>query len=197
MLYKDFTAIPSYADFDIIVVNPCLTDSLTIVESSFPSPALTYNLKDSATVFSWTDEDATSVGSLTICGSLTWDITAEDGITAIDSTIFTLDPAKKTLRVEASDFSKAATYTMQVKVYYTDFQAKYTTRKFDILLQVPCFRKTLTFETPIISVPPYQIGDPAVDIIFQEFKCPADLKFFCTYNLVYSANLVKNPFGGG
>lgn len=63
-----------------------------------------YYIKDTAVVFSWNDADVASDNSLTNCGPLTWEITAEDGITLIDSSIFTLDQSSRTINVHTDDF---------------------------------------------------------------------------------------------
>lgn len=43
-----------------------------------------------------------------------------DGVTALDSAVFNLKLAEKTIDVHTNDFGKSATYYMQVKVFYTE-----------------------------------------------------------------------------
>ena len=109
--YCDWSTISKTANFTIIVVNPCLTDTLTIDETKFAYPALTYKVKDTAAVFSWTDSAATSVNGIgATCGAFTWTVTKIDG-SAID-TIFTgaYTAATKTLSTYTTDFTQVAIY---------------------------------------------------------------------------------------
>ena len=93
-------------------MNPCLSDTLNINTTKFTSPALTYNIKYAAEVFSWTNADVSSVNNLTICGSFTWTVLKDDGMTEIDLTVFTLDTTTMTRTVYTIEFSKTATYNM-------------------------------------------------------------------------------------
>ena len=74
----------------------------------------------------WTDKAVSSNGGLTICGAYEWEISQTDGDLsnpnkiAWDNTLFTLDLLARTINVFTEDFSKAATYPMQVKVWYTE-----------------------------------------------------------------------------
>ena len=114
------TTICGTQTFSIVVINPCLTDSLSIDTSKFDSPALTYNVKDGAKALSWTDSVAISVkGLLPTCGTLTWTVTKTDG-TTIDTTVFTgaYTSATKTFSTYTADFAKAVTYNMRVNVSY-------------------------------------------------------------------------------
>ena len=110
---------------------------MTIDTAKFASPALIYRVTDAATTFSWNDAALISTGILTDCGTYTWMVTEIDGTTAIDSSIFTSDLENKTIKVYTADLLKVATYTMQVKVYYTDF---------------PTFNKTLNFSIIVTSL---------------------------------------------
>ena len=104
----------------------CYTDSLTLDTAIFALPAFTYYIKDAAGAFSWYDSAAISDNSLVYpitCGTFTWKVLKDDGVTEIDSTVFTagdFTQAKKTIDVFTSDFAKAGTYNMQVKVWYTE-----------------------------------------------------------------------------
>ena len=71
------TAVCSDQSFTIIVTSPCSTDTLAIGATEFASPALTYNAKSAASVFSWVDAAATSVKGFTSaqCGAYTWTVT--------------------------------------------------------------------------------------------------------------------------
>ena len=104
--YTELPSVFTTQNFSISVINPCLTDTLSLDETKFASPAKTYTIRDVATVFSWADTAATSDKSLTTCGPFAWQITNDDGVTAIDPTVFTLDLASKTITVFTTDSSK-------------------------------------------------------------------------------------------
>ena len=70
----------------------CSDDILTISTTKFNSdPMDTYNIRDVATVITWSDSTdvSSSLGMATTCGTLTWDVTMGDD-SALDTTIFTL-----------------------------------------------------------------------------------------------------------
>ncbi len=98
---------------------------MTLNTVKFALPAFTYYIKDAAGVFSWNDSAASSVNNLaypTTCGMFAWTVTKTDG-SSIDSTIFTAGDytlTTKTIDVYTIDLAKAATYDMQVKVWYTE-----------------------------------------------------------------------------
>jgi len=98
--YTELPTIQATQNFSIDVINRCLLDTLTISTTKFATPALTYNVKDASTVWSWTETDVTSTLGLTTCGTRTWTVTKTDG-SAIDliftSSDFTL--ATKTISV--------------------------------------------------------------------------------------------------
>ena len=148
--YSELPAgISATQDFSIDVINRCLLDTLTINAAKFPitTLALTYYVKDAAKVLSWTDADATSTLSLTTCGTRAWTVTKTDG-SAID-TIFTAlyTAAINSISVQTTLFSKAGTYDMKVKVWYTDLPSVTTTQDFTILVTSPCLTDTLTIST--------------------------------------------------
>ena len=58
--YTNYSTVSKIIDFSIKVTSPCLTDSFTISNTIFGSPAYTYKVLDPSGVFSWTDSDATS-----------------------------------------------------------------------------------------------------------------------------------------
>jgi hypothetical protein len=119
--YTELPTIHGTQNFSIVLTSPCLTDTLTLDTSLFASPALIYTISDPASVFSWTDAAAKSVKSLTNCGTLTWVVTKEDGVAAVDS-IFILGDltlTNKSIHIFTNDMFKADTYKMQVKSYYT------------------------------------------------------------------------------
>ena len=124
--YTDYPTVLITKDFTIEVTSPCLTDSLTLDAIKFASPALTYIIGASSAALSWTDSAATSAGSLTSaqCGMVTWQVTQTDGVTPIDSNVFTegdYTQTTKTITVpQTEDVSKAAVYDMKVKVYYAE-----------------------------------------------------------------------------
>ena len=89
-----------------MVTSECFTDTLTTDTNKFASPAFTYNVNYAAEVFSWTDAAATSLKSLTTCGPLTWEVTMADGVTPIDSNVFTLETTTKKINIYSTDFAK-------------------------------------------------------------------------------------------
>ena len=107
---------------------------------AFSSPALIYSIKDKPKNISWTDKIVTSNAGLTICGTYEWDIVQTDGATlspnpiALDTNIFTLELSAKTINVFTEDFSKAGTYPMQLKVWYTEFPSVFEILDFKIVL---------------------------------------------------------------
>ena len=144
--YSELPAgISATQDFRIDVINRCLLDTLTINAAKFPitTLALTYYVKDAAKVLSWTDADATSSLSLSTCGTRTWTVTKTNG-SAID-TIFTAlyTAAINSISVQTTLFSKAGTYDMKVKVWYTDLPSVSTTKDFTILVTSPCLTDIL------------------------------------------------------
>ena len=66
---------------------------------------------------------------MTGCGALTWEITA-DGTNPIDATIFTLNG--NSIEIQTDDIGKANTYSMKVKVFYTDYPTVSATEDFTI-----------------------------------------------------------------
>ena len=115
---------------------------------------MTYNVKSAASTLSWTDADATSAGGLTsICGTFTWTVTQTDG-SAIDP-IFTgtYTATTKTLSVQTDDFTKATTYTMWVKVQYTDWPTIFQTKEFTVDVKNPCLTDTLTISANKFAIP--------------------------------------------
>jgi len=76
--------------FTFTVTSLCVTDSLSIDSAVFATPALSYNLYNTAEDFTFTDTAAVSSQSLTTCGTLVWTVTYSDN-TAVDSSVFTLD----------------------------------------------------------------------------------------------------------
>jgi hypothetical protein len=120
--YTNYPGISSAQNFSILVTSSCLTDTLTLDTTKFASPAFTYNVNNAAADFIWTDASVSSDNNLTTCGTFTWTVTKTDGFTAIDSEVFKagdFNLATKTINVYTADFSKADTYYMQVKVFYT------------------------------------------------------------------------------
>ena len=79
---------------------------MTLDTNKFSSPAFTYNVNYAAEVFSWTDAAATSLKGLKTCGPLTWEVTMADGVTAIDSDVFSLDTTTKKINIYSTDFAK-------------------------------------------------------------------------------------------
>ena len=59
-----YSTVFATKDFTIVVVNPCLADTLSVSSSKFASPALTYNVKSTAGVLSWTNDNVSSSKSL-------------------------------------------------------------------------------------------------------------------------------------
>ncbi len=73
--YTELPTVFKTQNFSILVTSPCFTDTLTISTTKFTTPTLTYNIKSTAAVLSWTDSDATSAGLLTAtCGAFTWTV---------------------------------------------------------------------------------------------------------------------------
>ena len=107
---------------------------------AFSSPALIYSIKDKPKSLSWTDKTVTSIAGLTICGTYEWEIEQTDGATlspnliALDTNIFTLELSTKTVNVFTKDFSKAGTYLMQLKVWYTEFPSVFEILDLKIVL---------------------------------------------------------------
>jgi hypothetical protein len=74
--YTNYPTVFVTKDFTIVVVNPCLSDILNIDVEKFASPALTYVIKNTATVLTWTDKNVASFKNLiATCGALTWTVT--------------------------------------------------------------------------------------------------------------------------
>ena len=74
-------------------------------------------------------------------------VTKKDGITEIDSTVFTLDSANRTISVHTTDLKKASSYTMRVKVYLTDFPEIHKSQDFSILIMSPKQTEILSTNT--------------------------------------------------
>ena len=90
--YTELATIFTAQTFTILVTSPCLTDTLIINSAKFPTPAVTYNIRYPAHVFSWSDTFVTSAVNLpSVCGSYSWTVTKIDGVTVIDPTIFKED----------------------------------------------------------------------------------------------------------
>ena len=127
--YKDWPTVFQNKDFSIIITSPCFNDIFTFSSTKFPtaSPALTYYVKNAAAVLSWTDADANSTLSLTICGTRTWTVTKTDG-SVIDNIFTGVYTAEiNSISVQTTLFSKTGTYDMKVKVWYTDLPSVSTT----------------------------------------------------------------------
>ena len=142
------TSVCATKNFSILVTSPCLTDTLNISNTKFTSSVLTYNVKSAASVFSWTDSDATSAGLLTTtCGAFTWTVTKSDG-QAIDSTFFTINLGTKTISTYTTDFTKVGTYFNLAKVCYTELglTSVCDTKTFSIVVNNPCLTDTLTID---------------------------------------------------
>ena len=129
------------------VVHFCRFATLTIDTAIFKSPALTYIVKDLAATLSWTDSAVTNESIFANCGTFTWMVTKKDGITEIDSTVFTLDSANRTISVHTTDLKKASSYTMRVKVYLTDFPEIHKSQDFSILIMSPKQTEILSTNT--------------------------------------------------
>ena len=112
--YTELPTIQATQNFSIEVINRCLLDTLTISTTKFATPALSYDIRNTAAVLSWTDTHVTSTLGLTTCGALTWAVTKTDGLTAIDSAVFTLDLTAKTISNYTTLYAKEANYSMQV-----------------------------------------------------------------------------------
>ena len=111
--YTNYPTVFVTKDFTIVVVTPCLSDTLTVDATKFASPVSTYIIKYTATDFTWTDINVASFKNLiATCGALTWTVKKTDGVTAIDSTVFTGDytSATKTISTYTTDFTKAGNY---------------------------------------------------------------------------------------
>ena len=143
----------------------CNTDILTIEPSAFPN--LTYKIKSIASVFSWTDSVVKSVKGLgATCGVFTWTVTKNDGVTAIEPAVFSSvlnNLGTNTIAAYTTDFARAGTYTIQVKVWYSNFPLIYAKDEFDFNVVNPCLTDSLTidpsaFPTPALT---YNIGDTA------------------------------------
>ena len=82
-------------------------------------------------------------------------MTLADGLTAIDSTVFTVDCTSetKTISVYTADFAKAATYSMMAKACYTDVPTKCGSRTFTIIVNNPCLSDTLTIDATKFATP--------------------------------------------
>ena len=103
----------SSVSYTVVVAeaDPCLTDTLTLGTGVFASPAFTYNIRDDASTFEWTDSAVTSDNSLITCGPFTWEVTKIDG----DSSIFYSEDYASTTKyitVYTTEINKAATYSM-------------------------------------------------------------------------------------
>ena len=173
--YTNYLSITDTANFNILVVDLCAADTLTIDPSVFTSTLLTYNLRDTANVFTFTDVAAISTGSLTNCGDKEWTITKQSDGSAIDASVFTLDiataTASKTITTQSSDAAKASTYGMTVTVKYIDYSGVVTpaTKDFDIMVVDLCATDTLTLDTSVFI--------------------PSSSSFLLTYNLRDAANV--------
>ncbi len=152
----------------IIIVDLCLTDTLTVDASKFTPTLLTYNLRDAANDFTFTDAAAISTGGLTNCGDKEWTITKTSDGTAIDSAVFTLDIAtatvNKKITTQSSDALKAATYGMTVTVKYKDYPLVTDTENFDIVVVDLCVTDNLTIDATKFITPSlltYNLRDAA------------------------------------
>ena len=123
---------------------------MTIDKTKFTTPVLIYGVKSETAVLSWTDADAKNKLGLTICGSLTWTVTNTDGLTAIDSAVFTENYTltTKTLSTYTTDFAKAGTYNMLAKVCYSELGLTSIcgTQTFSIVVKNPCLTDTLKID---------------------------------------------------
>ena len=96
--YTELPAVYKTQNFTILVTNACLTDTLTIDAMQFLTPAASYYIRHAAVTLSWSDTFVTSAVNLpSVCGSYSWTVTKTDGVTAIDSTIFSLNLTTKTI----------------------------------------------------------------------------------------------------
>jgi len=135
--YTDFPEITSNKNFSIDIVDVCHLDTLSLDVKAF---SLIYNIKDKPKSLSWSDKTVTSNFGLTICGTYEWEIVQTDGATLdpnpipLDTNIFTLELSIKTINVYTEDFSKAGTYPMQIKVWYTEFPSVFDRLDFKIVL---------------------------------------------------------------
>ena len=73
--YSELPTVLKTQNFSIKVINRCLLDTLTNSTTKFATPALSYDIRNTAAVLSWTDTDVTSTLGLTTCGALTWAVT--------------------------------------------------------------------------------------------------------------------------
>ena len=97
--FFEFTLRPICGD------DPCSSDTLSIDLPVFTTPALTYNIYNTAKDFTFDDTAASSSNSLTSCGTFIWTVTNRDGSSLDDSSVFTLDMVSTTKKVttETSD----------------------------------------------------------------------------------------------
>ena len=167
--YTNYPLVTDTENFDIVIVDLCATDSLTVDVTKFIPTLLTYNLRDTANVFTFTDAHAVSTGGLTNCGDKEWTITNLD-TTALDTSVFTYDiataTASKTITTQSSDATKAATYPMTVTVKYRDYPSITNAANFNIVIVDLCATDTLAIETSKFTPPPallltYNLRDTA------------------------------------
>ena len=93
----------------------CSADTLTIDRVKFADPAATYHIRDPlGETFSWTDFDVFSAEGLTDCGPFTWEVTESDGVTQLDSSVYSvgdLTAATKTIDIQTDDIMKAGLHS--------------------------------------------------------------------------------------
>ena len=146
------------ASYTVDVQHACHGDTLTISPTKFAMPALTYDIGAPMSTFSWTDSDATSDKNYSDCGGFTWTITQTDGITALDSAIFTegdYTAATKTIDTETAFIGFAGSYDIRVTVKYTNYPAVTKSLDFQIVLQDYCNTNVVVTPPAALNIPEY------------------------------------------
>lgn len=95
-----------------------------------------------------------------------WTVTKIDGTSTIDSAVFTegvYSLTTKTIDVYTTEFSKAATYEMVVKVFYAELPTIFNKQNFEIVVKNLCLTDTFSISNSIFMSPvfTYTIGDAA------------------------------------
>lgn len=163
-------------DFTLSYGVDCSLDTLTIDSTKFSDPAFTYDIASPEASFEWTDSAVTSaLGFSNECGSYSWQVFQSDGVTPLDSSIYTvgdLTLATKTIAVFTDQMSYAGLAAAEdavVKVSYAAYPSVASTQAFSFELRDSCATGVLV--TPQSAIPDqvYTVGDPQIDVSYDVF----------------------------
>lgn len=117
------------SSFTLTLIDPCPTATyvLPVVAASY-----TYNLRAAALVVNLDNFVSSQLD--TLCGTMVYKMKKNDGVTAIDSTVFTFSSwtTPKTLTISSSDNTKDGSYVLQYRAY----QGTYTVNTQLVLLNI-------------------------------------------------------------